>query len=283
MRAADAVAAAGGARRRWRWLRWALGLLLGYPAAVLCGMEPALAFDWAINLGDVPLDPALCAPVDGVRRLVVLQHGLWRTPLSLGRLERALLAHGYEVLDPGYPSRACTLQEASALLAATIEAYLARDAAGTQAAPLQIAFVGHSMGGLVVQEYLRRPDAKTPFACVYVAVPHRGAMLCDLRKNWWPFPLLLGDRAALQLSPGDAFHRQAIPHVAQSGAIVGDVGDGNDAIPGHDDGTVAVDEATLSGAADVVRVPLGHTAIAGSALTVRQVLAFLRHGHFARE
>jgi len=282
MVATDAVAAAGPQRRR-HWLRWCVGVLLVYPAAVACGMEPALAFDWAINLGDVPLDPALCVPADGVRRLVVLQHGLWRTPLALGRLARALEAHGYEVLDPGYPSRACTLQEAAAMLAAAFDARLAQGGAGTSDAPLQIAFVGHSMGGLVVQEYLRRPDAKTPFACVYVAVPHRGAMLCDLRKNWWPFPLLLGDRAALQLSPGDEFHRQPIPHVAISGVIVGDVGDGNDAIPGHDDGTVAVGEATLPGASDVVTVPLGHTAIAGSPLTVRQVLAFLRHGRFARE
>src|SRR5262245_5344446 len=270
-------------RRRRRWLRWCVGTLLVYPAAVACGMEPALPFDWAINLGDIPLEPALCAPADGVRRLVVLQHGLWRTPLALGRLARALGAHGYEVLGPGYPSRACTLQEAAAMLAAAIDTRLAHDGKGHSDAPLQIAFVGHSMGGLVVQEYLRRPDAKTPFACVYIAVPHRGAVLCDLRKNWWPFPLLLGDRAALQLSPGDAFHRQAIPHVAISGAIVGDVGEGNDAIPGDDDGTVAVGEATLAGAADVVTVPLGHTAIAGGAATVRQVLAFLRHGRFAHE
>ncbi|MGE3174443.1 MAG: esterase/lipase family protein [Planctomycetota bacterium] len=264
------------ARRRRRRGLLAAALLLPYPAALLCGMPAALPFDAVLTLGGVAYDAALHAPQDGRRHLVVLQHGLWRSPWSMARLERALRAHGYDVLNPGYPSTSCTIEEAASMLAAAIDAECA---AGPR--PVELSFVAHSMGGLVVQEYLRRPDAR-PFArAVYIAVPHRGAVLCDLRKHWWPFPLLLGTGAALQLSPGDPFHRRAIPHPERCGAIVGDVGDGNAAIPGRDDGTVAVGEAQLGGAADTVVVPLGHTAIAGSAVTARQVLEFLARGRFA--
>ncbi len=262
--------------RRWRRVLWLL-LLAPYPLAWAGGMEPALPFDLAINLGGDLEEPGLRPPSDGTRRLVVLQHGLWRTPWSLWRLERALRASGYDVVNPGYPSRSCRIEDAATLLHDAVERAVA---AGPQ--PVDIAFVGHSMGGLVIEEYLRRGDARAPFACVYVAVPHHGAVLCDLRKHWWPFPLLLGDRAALQLSPGDAFHRQAIQFAERSGALVGDRGAGNAAIPGDDDGTVAVGEATLAGAADVLRVPLGHTAIAGDAQVIRQVLQFLLHRQFAR-
>jgi pimeloyl-ACP methyl ester carboxylesterase len=243
--------------------------------SVAFGLPPALPFDVAINLGDVAVQDELRAAADGTRRLVVLQHGLWRSSASLGRVERALRAHGYDVLNPGYPSTSCTVQEAAALLHAAIE-----QAARAETRPVALAFVAHSMGGLVVQEYLRGPEARPPWACVYVGVPHRGAVLCDLRKHWWLFRLLMGDRSALQLSPGDPLHQLPIPCLPQSGSIAGDVGAGNDAIPGNDDGTIGVDEATLPGAADAITLDRGHTAIAGSKATVRQVLHFLRHGRF---
>lgn len=84
----------------------------------------------------------------------------------------------------------------------------------------------------------------------------------------------------MQLSPGDPFHAQPIPFADRSGCIVGNRGDGNAAIPGADDGTVAVGEATLAGALDRVELPLGHTAIAGSDRTVHQVLHFLGERRF---
>ncbi len=240
-------------------------------------MPVSAPFDVAWNLGDFPLDPALRAPKDGQRRVVVLQHGLWRSPWSLWRLERALVAHGYEVVNPGYASTATTIEAAADALAAEVGRAFAASVYGAK-----IAFVGHSMGGLVVQEALRRLPTLAPFACVYVAVPHRGAQLCDLRKRWWIFPWVMGEGAAMQLSPGHELHTRPIPHLDRSGAIVGELGDGNASIEGKDDGTVAVGEASLTGSADSVTLPLGHTRIASSDETIRQVLTFLKAGRFAR-
>jgi hypothetical protein len=116
---------------------------------------------------------------------------------------------------------------------------------------------------------------------VYLATPHRGAILADLRGNWFVFRLAMGTKAALQLSPGDPFHERPIPWPERSGAIVGDVGDRNPSIPGDDDGTVGVAEATGPGFAAVVRVPCGHTRITVDPEPLRQVLHFLARGTFA--
>lgn len=255
----------------------AAALVFGYGIACACGLPPSMPFDIAWNLGDFPVDESLRAPQDGQRRVVVLQHGLWRSPWALWRLERALVAHGYEVVNPGYASTSTTIEAAAEALAGEVGRAHAASVYGAR-----IAFVGHSMGGLVCQEAMRRMPTLTPFACVYVAVPHRGASLCDMRRRWWVFPWVMGKGAAMQLSLGDPLHRRPIPHAERSGAIVGDLGDGNASIDGRDDGTVGVDEASLPGAADLVKLSLGHTRIASADETIRQVLTFLKGGRFAR-
>ena len=257
-----------------------VGLLaasLGYCAAILCGMPPSAPFDVAWNLGGVTVEPALCASTADGPSVVVLQHGLWRSPWALWRLERALRAHGYEAHNLGYSSTTTTIEDAAESLAREVDIIRAR-----WGADARIAFVGHSMGGLVAQEAMRRRPSLEPFACVYIAVPHRGAALCDLRKRWWIFPFLMGSGAAMQLSPGDAIHAQSIPHRDRSGVIVGHIEPGNRSlVGGPNDGTVTAAEATLEGAADRIVLPLGHTRIASSDETIRCVLAFLKNGRFS--
>jgi pimeloyl-ACP methyl ester carboxylesterase len=264
------------ARRRWRCATACIGALaLAGGVLVLAGGPIAWPFDVMLNLGGAIDEPELRALADGAHRVVVLQHGLFRTSASLGRLERTLERHGYEVLNIGYASTTAPIEEHAASLARAIAARLA-------AGPVdEWSFVGHSMGGLVIEEYLRRADAVVPRACVYLATPHRGAVLADLRKNWFLFRLSMGTTAALQLSPGDALHRRPIPFPERSGTIVGDLGDGNASIPGPDDGTVGVDEATFAGASATVRLPVGHTRIAADPEALREVLHFLRRGTFA--
>mgnify|MGYP002624291391 FL=1 len=262
-----------------RWLRRLgfalLGCALAFGVGTLLGAPVAWPFDVVVNFGAPVEAPDLRAPDDGRVRVVVLQHGLFRTRRSLDRLERTLRANGYEVLNPGYPSTQARIEAHAERLAAAIARRVA-------AGPVdEFSFVGHSMGGLVIQEYLRRPDAQEPAACVYLATPHRGALLADARRHWFLFRLAMGSEAAVQLATTDAFHAQPIPFGARSGTIIGDVGDGNGSIPGRDDGTVGVDEATFAGAAASCTVPYGHTRITLMPAVHRQVLHFLRHRAFA--
>lgn len=262
-------------RRPWRRLSAAtLSLLLLAGIGVLAGWPVAWPFDVVLNLGTAPLQPELRAPADGKVRVVVLQHGLFRTAASLARLERTLVAHGYEVLNEGYASTNDTVEAHAERLAAAIAA---RRAAGAVDA---FAFVGHSMGGLVIQQYLRQPGAVAPWACVYLGTPHRGAVLCDLRKHWFLFRLAMGTTGAMQLSPGAQLHRLPIPWPERSGTVVGDLGPGNASIPGDDDGTVAVGEATFAGAAGLLRLPVGHTGLSYDDRAIGAALHFLARGTF---
>lgn len=264
--------------RRWR-RRSLLGLFalaLLYGALILCHVPISRPFDYLLNLGAVVDAPTLRVPADGKRRVVVLVHGMFRTSASLGRMARTLRAHGYEVLAFDYASNAATIQSHAAALHAAVEAVFAERAVD------ELCFVAHSMGGLVTQQYLRGAAARAPLRCVYLAVPHRGAVLADLRKHWFLFRWTMGETGAMQLSPGDALHDQPIPMASVAGTVVGDVGEGNPSIPGHDDGTVGVHEATFAGASDSVVVAAGHTGICTNDEALRAVLHFLRHGGFAR-
>lgn len=249
-------------------------LALAFGAGVLVGAPVAWPFDAVTNALPYPVDPALHAATSAPH-VVVLQHGLFRTAASLARLERALLAHGYEPLNAGYPSTRGSIDAHADRLAAAIAA---RRAAGPVGA---WSFVGHSMGGLVVREYLRRADAVRPTGVVTLGTPHRGAVLADLRKRWFLFRWAMGDEAAFELSPGDPRHARPWPGDCPLGALAGELpGAGNPAIPGPDDGTVAVAEALPDAAVARLVLPLGHTRLSFADPAITATLHFLARGSF---
>jgi hypothetical protein len=254
------------------------GALVVGAVLVLVGAPVAWPFDVVVNLAPAPDLPDLRAPAAEGPHVVVLQHGLFRTAASLGRLERALAAHGYEVLNPGYASTRGPVAAHAEALAAAVAARAAR---GPVAA---WSFVGHSLGGLVVTEYLRRADSVRPRAVVTIGAPLAGAVLADLRKNWFVFRLAMGSAAAYELSPGDPLHRRPLPYCEAFGAIAGQIaGAGHPAIPGPDDGTVGVAEALPAAAAARTIVPVGHTWLPSAAPVIGAVLHFLARGNFPPE
>ena len=246
--------------------------------ATALGMNPSTPTDLLLNLGGVERDAALDAELPGT--LVVLQHGLWRSAASLGRLERTLRAQGYEVFNESYPSTSGTIEEHARALDAALRAELASRATP----PARIAFVGHSLGGLVIRAYLALPGAVEPYAVVFIGTPQRGATLAAARRDLWFFDLLMGRHAARQLAPDDPFFATLQPlRVERVGVLFGAKGDGegwNPDVPGDDDGTVGVAEVRCESATDTIGLRIGHTRISFARASIRQVLAFLRHGRF---
>ena len=265
-----------------RWARWILcgslpiaGL---YGLMVLGGwMNPSTPVDYVMNLGSFPRQEELRAPDDDKLRLVVLRHGLWRSAGSLWKLERALRDHGYRVLNGSYPSTTRRIEEHADALGEELGAALAEPVD-------ELYFVGHSMGGLVLQSYLGLADAREPVASVFLGTPHRGAMLSDLRRDGFLFKLAMGYQSSLQLSPGHSFNEREIRVPGAVGTIIGSAGDAegfNEDIPGDDDGTVAVLEAHLEGEDDSVTIPVGHTRLSFDDRSIHQVLHFLKNRVFA--
>jgi pimeloyl-ACP methyl ester carboxylesterase len=277
-RAAGVAARRGAARRLRRGVAVLLLLVgLGYGFGLALGMNPSTPTDWLLNLPGVPREAGLEAERD---TLVVLQHGLWRSAAALGRLQRALEDHGYEVLNPSYPSTRGRIEEHADRLRRRLDEHLAARARP----PERIAFVGHSLGGLVIRSYLAGPGAVEAHALVFLGTPQAGARLAALHRDDPLFALLMGDAAAAQLVPGDPIYAALGPVAARHvGVICGGQGDGegwNPRIPGDDDGTVGVDETRLDRADARVRLPVGHTRLSFDARMIRQVLTFLRHARF---
>ncbi len=273
------------AKTKPRWRRWARRiafLAAGYLLLLAGGcMNPSTPFDVVINLGPVGTYDALKAN-PAKPKLAVLQHGICRSGWSLWRLERALEAHGYEVLNPSYGSTQQTIEEHAATLERQIESHLAT----REGAEPELVFIGHSMGGLVIREYLTRKNAREASACVFIATPHRGAALAAKRKELFVFKLFMGTKASLQLERGHDFYQGLGPVPSRRiGCIFGGAGDAegwNDDIPGDDDGTVGTEEAQLPEQTDSIRLELGHTRIAISEATIECVLQFLKTGKFPR-
>lgn len=264
-------------RRLWRGFLWTA---LVYLSPVLVGcMNFTTPVDYVMNLGTFDHDPALKASSDGVRRLVVLRHGLWRSAWSLWKMERALRDHGYETINLSYGSTRGFIESHARAMRAEIEEVLRVP----DERKLELYFVGHSMGGLQIRYYLAQPGARRPDACVFLATPHRGAVLTDKRKNWWLFKIFLGTEGAAQLSPGDPFYAKLRRLDCDCGVVFGGLGDGvgwNDDIPGDDDGTVGIDEVQLPEAKDRIHLKLGHTSLSYADAPIRQVLHFLKHRRF---
>ena len=262
---------------QWTWRSLLAAAALYLACAVPGCINPSMPFDAVLSTGSAPVHEDLQVADDGEERLVVLVHGLWRSKWAMALLERGLRAHGYRVLNRSYASSAAYLEDHAKELSQWLE-----DDAAEHGAPDRLYFVAHSMGGLVVQEHLRR-GGRVPEASVFLGTPHRGAQLTDKRRDWWLFQLFLGDKAAAQLSPEDAFHRQPLPAMGRVGTIVGGKGDGegwNEDIEGDDDGTVAVVEAHCPGEADSVQLAVGHTGLTISRQAVLEVLRFLKRGRF---
>ncbi|MGK0518638.1 MAG: triacylglycerol lipase [Planctomycetota bacterium] len=250
-------------------------LLVSFLIGVVSRGPVCWPFDFVWNLGPVVDAPELRVPDDGKVRVVFLQHGMWRTSMALDRIERTLRHQGYEVINTGYPSTSDYLAAHAKRLRDVVETRFARGRVD------EISFVGHSMGGVVIHEYLRRTDSRQPKACVYIATPQRGAILADKRRNWFLFELAMGTKSARQLATVDPMHKLPILYGDRSGAIIGDIGAGNGDIPGHDDGTVGVSEARFDGISDTILVPYGHTSIVVRDEVLRQILHFLGRGAFA--
>ena len=256
--------------------RWLPALVAAYLVLVLSGCcNPSTPVDWVMNLPPNSEYEDLRAP-DDEPTLVILQHGIWRSSWALWRLERSLEEHGYEVLNTSYPSTRKTIEEHAALLEKRIEARL-KDRAGELP---RLCFVGHSMGGLVIRSYLQRPAARKADTCVFLGTPHRGASMADAKKESWWFPLVMGGKAALQLSPSAAIYTSLGPvPCAEIGTIIGGQGDDeglSEEIPGDDDGTVGVTEAHLQEETDSVLLKTGHTRLSFTAEPIHMVLRFLK-------
>ncbi len=198
---------------------------------------------------------------------VVLLHGLLRTKYSMAKLERALKDHGYTTLNIGHPCLRMNLAGCEEHIRTSIP-HSGR-----------LAFVGHSMGGILATRIASECTARGQEVSGVVALgsPFMGSMVANKVARMPLLGPLLGpavpELAKASVNPPFV---PPFPTLVIAGAR-GGCGF-NPFLPSDNDGIVTVDETRLPGAQHELTYGV-HSFLVYSKTVIRRVIEFLESLH----
>lgn len=203
---------------------------------------------------------------------VILIHGIWMNGLEMALLQRRLGRAGYRVYRFRYPS----VFGSWAANVAALDSFIRTIPVG------RTHLVAHSLGGLLVRDFLAQGTHLSVGRVVTLGTPHRGSGLASWLAGWGVGRRVLGGA------------RESLCHVRAGwdgqidlGVVAGDFSFGVGLLmPGLErpnDGTVALAETALEGAADHCVLHTSHFGLLFSARAAAQTVAFLREGRFTRD
>lgn len=208
---------------------------------------------------------------------MILLHGLGRFRQSMRGVERHLKSLGYSTVNLAYPSTTKTIETIA-------ETHLARAVQSCEAQRAgKIHFVGHSLGGLIVRQYLQRHSVPAGSRLVMLSPPNQGSELVDLLKQFPLYRWITGP-AGQEIGRGpESVVNRLKPVGIDVGVIAGNLSINlvfSAFMGGPDDGMVSVKSTMLPEMRDFIIVPNTHTFIMKDQLVMRQVAHFLKHGRF---
>ena len=209
---------------------------------------------------------------------VILLHGLARTATSMNKMQRALVEEGFETANIAYPSRRYTIEElAEMAISDGLKACRSNGSTG------RVHFVTHSLGGILVRQYLSTREIDELGRVVMLAPPNQGSVAADkLGKipgyGWLNGPAgrQLGkgeDSVPLKLGPAD-FELGVIAGSRSIDPITSAV------LENPDDGKVSVADTKLEGMDDFIVVKHSHAFMMRMRRPIELTIRFLNSGSF---
>ncbi len=208
---------------------------------------------------------------------VVLLHGLARSNSSMKKLEAILQKENFQTVNVDYPSREYTIE--------TLAEKAIPPALDQCSEDDQVYFVTHSLGGILVRQYLANHTIPNLHRVVMLGPPNKGSEVVDKLRNVPGFHFINGD-AGLQLGTGE----MSIPN--QLGKAEFDVGiiAGTKSInwilssiiPSTDDGKVSIERTKLEGMNDHIEMEVSHPFMMKNTKVIAQVIQYLKNGKFTR-
>lgn len=210
---------------------------------------------------------------------VILLHGMGRTTRSLRKLEKQLGREGFCVVNVAYPSTRASIET----LAGN---YLGRALATQCRQPdRKIHFVTHSLGGIVLEYYLKNNSLLNLGRVVMLCPPHGGSEVADRWRNNFLYRLFTGPAGQQLGTAPSSLPNRLGPVRFELGIIAGDRSLNpwtSWIIPGADDGKVAVARTQTAGMRDFLVMHKTHTFIMQDREVIDQALFFINNGLFKK-
>ncbi|ARU56935.1 lipase [Oleiphilus messinensis] len=206
---------------------------------------------------------------------VVLVHGLWRSGAAMQPIAEVLNQSGYNVVVIDYPSTRLAIPS----LARTYIHEGVQECADSH--PTKIHLVSHSMGAILIRQYLQDHMLPSGSKVVMLSPPNQGSELSERFAGRWWFDGVVGP-AASSLTQHGIISRLA-PLTVPVGIIAAKRNWSlwpDALLPEPNDGTVSLSSMALPEMNDWIEIESGHAMMRFNSAVQAQILHFLQHSHF---
>jgi len=214
---------------------------------------------------------------NNINECVIILHGIARTKWSMSKIDKYLAESGYKTVNMDYPSTRELIEHiAKKYVSKAVDQC-------TEEQVDKIHFVTHSMGGIVVRQYLQTNSVPEGSRLIMLSPPNQGSEVVDYLRDYFLYQWITGPAGQQLGTDNESLPNNLEPMEIEVGVITGDKSFNpwfSSIVSGPDDGTVSVERAQLKEMTDFIVVDSTHTFIMRDPHVHQQIFHFLQYGIF---
>ncbi|MBY5946774.1 alpha/beta fold hydrolase [Photobacterium rosenbergii] len=207
--------------------------------------------------------------------VVVLAHGLARSSHAMWKMKDNLEQAGFAVCTIDYSTIGVALDDMLDDTRQQIKGCISRGG--------RTHFIGHSLGGLVIRDYLAQHpvDAQQLGKVIFMGTPNQGSEVADHMQD--NFLMGIGGEVSQSLISGEKSLGNQLPVPDYPVGIIAGTKSSfatKSYFEVANDGLVSVDSAKVASMDDFIALKVSHTAMRYSQSVSDQAIHYLKHGQF---